>query len=284
MKKTPLDILLRLGKEKKSKFSSSLKKLHLIWSYLKYRAKAKNAHGVHSPFVFTFITEVLKDSRSFYAFEEIKGLRETLATNHQKIEIEDLGAGSLHSSKKVKSISQLAKIAGRNEKFGKLLFRIVDFYQPKKILELGTSMGLGTSYLAKANSHSEVVTIEGSRNIQAQAIKNLESINVKNVRFEQGNFDDLLKPILAREQFELIFIDGNHRKEPTINYFEQCLKHIKDGSILIFDDIHWTQGMTEAWEQIVAHPKVLLSIDLFFFGILFFKKDFKEKQHFVLRY
>ncbi|MBP6456198.1 MAG: class I SAM-dependent methyltransferase [Chitinophagaceae bacterium] len=257
----------------------------LIKAYINYCLKAKSAHGIHSPFVFDFITNLLQDKRTFYAFDTIENYRQELYKNDTELNIEDFGAGSLKSNFKKRKISDIAKTAGRNRKMGELLFRMVNYFDCKNSLELGTSLGIGSHYLALANTNSKVVTIEGSKEIFETSKANFEKNNLKNIEQVLGNFDLVLDEVLEKNSaFDLIFIDGNHREEPTINYFKKCLSKINDNTILIFDDIHWSKGMQNAWESIKKDKAVTLSLDLFYFGIVFFRKEFKEKQHFVLKY
>jgi predicted O-methyltransferase YrrM len=260
-------------------------KQHQIISYVKYLLQAKGPHGTHSPFIFSFINEVLKDKRQFYAFEEIENLRSELLQNNTTIEIEDFGAGSLHNKNNTRRISEIAKNAGRSKKHGELLFRIANYFELNNVLELGTSLGLGTSYLAKAREKSQIITIEGCPAIREQAVKNFEQIGLTNINAYLGNFDDILQNVLSSHpKFDLIFIDGNHRKIPTLKYFEILKQSIHQNSLIIFDDIHWSAEMTEAWNKIKKDHKVKVSIDLFQFGLVFFMKEVKEKQDFILRY
>jgi len=262
-----------------------MKHFFLLKEYFKYLFTASSAHGIHSPFVFDFIETVLKDKRDFYAFEEIEKFRKKMYHDSKVITVEDLGAGSLHAQQLQREVKDIAKNAGRNEKFGKLLFRIVDKFQRKNILELGTSLGLGTHYLAMANKTGNVTTIEGSQEIAKFAASGFAESDLNNIVQETGNFDDVLDDVLQKNKpFDLIFIDGNHREEPTIRYFKQVLPFINEDCILIFDDIHWSSGMKKAWETILADQQVRLSINLFFVGMVFFRTDFKEKQHFTLKY
>lgn len=258
---------------------------HLVKSYLKYIIRAKGPHGTHSPFVFSFINEVLKDKRTFYAFEEIENLRTKLLSDSTEIEITDFGAGSQHSRTNTRKISEIAKNAGRTKKYGELLFRIANYFQLNNVLELGTSLGLGTSYLAKARENSQVITIEGCPAIHKQAKENFESIGIKNTNPYLGNFDDMLDHVLeSHPKFDLIFVDGNHRKVPTLKYFNLLKKYIHSNSLIVFDDIHWSAEMSEAWNEIKKDPQVKVSLDLFQFGLVFFMKEVKEKQEFTLRY
>jgi predicted O-methyltransferase YrrM len=262
-----------------------MKKFFLITQYLQYILKAKSAHGVHSPFVFDFIHDVLKDKRHYYAFDAIRQLRQAMYQDKTLLQIEDFGAGSHKQNHQQRKVKDIARTAGRNEKFGQLLFRIVNKYKPQNILELGTSMGLGTSYLALANGESKVVSIEGSPEIASQASAHFAKLNIQNVIQKVGNFDKVLVDVLNEMQHvDLLFVDGNHRMKPTLQYFNEAKPYLHPASIVIFDDIHWSEEMHEAWQQIKNDTSVKCSIDLFYFGIVFFQTEFKEKQDFVLKY
>ncbi len=168
---------------------------------------------------------------------------------------------------------------------GQLLFRIAQYYLPQTSIELGTSLGLTTAYLALGNSKGSVITMEGACDVADRARTNLEKLGLTNVHLEEGNFDDLLTPVLESvSAIDLAFIDGNHRKEPTLQYYKKLAGKIHPSSILVFDDIHWSADMEAAWEVIKADKEVTLTIDLFFVGLVFFKNEFKLKQHFTIRY
>lgn len=261
--------------------------LQLGLRYIKYFVTAANGkgHGVHSPFVFSLITNVLNDNRHFYAYESIESIRQLLLVENKKIFVEDFGAGSRLNKTKLRSIQEIASSTLKPRKFGQLLFRMVDFYSPKTILELGTSLGITTAYLATPNPSATVITLEGSKEISEIALSNIAKLNLTNVQQIIGNFDDTLAEVLLHtRQIDMAFIDGNHRYEPTIRYFKQLLNVTHEYSILIFDDIHWSHEMEIAWEEIINDSSVMLSVDLFFIGLVFFRKENKTKQHFVIRF
>jgi predicted O-methyltransferase YrrM len=158
-------------------------------------------------------------------------------------------------------------------------------YQPKNVIELGTSLGITTAYLSKANSSAEIITIEGSTAIATIAEQNFQKLNCQNIEVTNGNFDNVLPTAISHlSSIDLAYIDGNHRFEPTLNYFEQLLTEKNNDSIFIFDDIHWSKEMERAWEKIQTHPAVRCTIDIFFLGFVFFRQEFKEKRHFVVRF
>lgn len=262
-----------------------MKHLFLLKQYGRYRWRAKSAHGIHSPFVYDFIVSVLEDKRHFYDFDRIGEIREGLYGDQRSIDLIDLGAGSLSNSRSTRRIGDIAKTSGRSRKYGELLFRIVDHYGYKQILELGTSLGLGTLYLAAAAKNGQVITIEGSSTVAAEAQKTFASWPELPIQQHVGNFDDLLQPVLAANPvFDLVVIDGNHREKPTLEYVDALLPHIQPNTLILLDDIHWSAEMQRAWETICRHPAVKLSIDLFQFGLIFFDPSFHEKQQFILKF
>ncbi|WP_240619191.1 O-methyltransferase [Chitinophaga costaii] len=257
----------------------------LAKKYLRYRFGAGNRHSVHSPFVYAIADKLLRDHKPQAAFRQIEGLRKSLLSSKETVTVTDLGAGSQVAGGNVRRISDITKYAAKPAKFGQFFYRAVAYFQPKYLLELGTSMGLSTAYMASANPAATVITIEGCPNITQKAKENFARLGLQNIRQVTGNFDTVLPEVLDTiPSLDWVFIDGNHRAAPTMAYFEACLPKVHDDTVLIFDDIHWTADMEKAWDYIKSHPQVTTTIDLFFIGLVFFKKDMKARQHYVLKY
>jgi predicted O-methyltransferase YrrM len=262
-------------------------KFQLTFKYLHYYLTASNGngHGIHSPFIFEFITKVLNDKTEYPAYKQVEAIRQRLLKNRILLTIDDPGAGSSISKANRRTIASIAKNASKSKKFGQLLYRIVKYYQPETILELGTSLGITTSYLAIANPKANVITMEGAKLVATAAKENFKILKLQNIELTEGNFNDTLLSVIGQQlAINLAFIDGNHRREPTERYFQQILSKTDNDSILVFDDIHWSLEMELAWETIKTHVAVSCTIDLFFIGIVFFRQEFKEKQHFVIRF
>lgn len=258
----------------------------LAKKYFHYYFKAQNGkgHGIHSPFVFDFIIHVLNDKKKYNCYSKIESLRKRLLKNNHSIEVEDFGAGSAVIPFRDRKIKGIASTSLKKKKYAQLLFRIAKYYQSKNIVELGTSFGISASYLA-SNNYSYVLTFEGSHNIAKVASNNFRELGLHNIELIEGDFEKTLPLSIDKfKSVDLLFIDGNHRKEPTLAYFNFFLKKSGPQSIFIFDDIHWSKGMEEAWKLVQQHDSVTLTIDLFFIGLVFFRKDFKVKQHFTIRF
>ena len=259
----------------------------LAKKYIKYYLTASNSkgHGIHSPFVFEFIKFVLNDKKKYTIYSTIEKQRALLLADENAIDVEDFGAGSTIIKTKKRVIRDIAASSLKPKKYSQLLFRIVQYYNKVNVLELGTSFGITTAYLASAVNRPFVTTMEGSNQIAEVAQHNFNALNVKNVAIINGDFENTLPTFLASAKIiDLAFLDGNHRKIPTLAYFEQILSNLNSESIVVFDDIHWSKEMEEAWAIVKQHEAVTLSIDLFFIGIVFFKKDFKVKQHFTVKF
>ncbi|HBF87617.1 MAG TPA: SAM-dependent methyltransferase [Bacteroidales bacterium] len=259
-------------------------KTALKYCNYKFFAKHRQGHGIHSPFVYDLLTNIIEDETSFYCFEKIEQLRSDLLKNSELIEVTDLGAGSQKNKSNKRKISDIAKYSMTPKRYGQLIFRLVNHLKPHNIVELGTSLGLTTLYLSQPNSKANVYTIEGCPEIARVASKIFALTNANNIKQFVGNFDQMLPQVLTESsQVDFVYFDGNHRKEPTVNYFNLCLNHINDNTFFIFDDIHWSEGMSEAWGEIKKHEKVKVTIDLFFMGIVFFKKDL-QKQDYTIKF
>lgn len=262
-------------------------RLQLARKYIRYYITASNGkgHGIHSPFIFDFVTNVLNDRRHFYSYETIEALRSQLLSDKTILSIEDFGAGSTGGTTKQRTISSIARHAAKSKKLCRLLFRIVHHYQPKTILELGTSLGISSAYMASAAHDAKLITIEGASSVAKAASDHHQVLQLHNIEVVTGRFEEILPGILHEANtVDLAFIDGNHRFEPTKYYFEQLLTKAGDGSIFIFDDIHWSKEMEDVWRVIKAHKRVTATIDLFFIGIVLFNSAFRSKQDFTIRF
>jgi len=259
-------------------------RIAMLLKYLQYRKKAKGPSSVHSPFVFDFINDVLRDQRHFYAYDDIARVRNKLLSNTQTIEVTDYGAGSQTHPKRQRSLRSLAKDISIQQKYGKLLFRMVNYFMPQHILELGSCIGLGAAYLAMARSSAQVITLEGCPQTAAVATQTFDALSIKNIELIEGPFEKVLPVALHKlPVLDFVYFDGNHRKEATLDYFTRCIAQSHENTVFVFDDIHWSQGMEQAWETICKHPKVTLSFDLFQCGIVFFRGGIAQ-QHFVLKF
>ncbi|MEO6670097.1 MAG: class I SAM-dependent methyltransferase [Ferruginibacter sp.] len=262
-------------------------KFQLAKKYISYWLAASNGngHGIHSPFVFEFVKFVLNDQKEYPCYPEIELLRKQLLHDHSTIEVEDFGAGSAVIKTNIRIVSRIAASSLKPKKFAQLLFRIVQYYKPATIVELGTSFGISTAYLAKGNPKSDVFTLEGAKSISAIAKENFQTLGLPHIHLINGDFQQTLPELFSTiSKIDLAFVDGNHRKAPTLEYFTKMLHLSKSSTILIFDDIHWSKEMEEAWSQIQQHKAVTLTIDLFFIGLVFVNPDFKVKQHFSIRF
>lgn len=253
-----------------------------ISSYLKFILKSTNQHGVHSPFVYNFLTNCLYKKNSVEAFSKIENIRKSLLSNNNIIEITDFGKGSKIFKSNKRKIADIAKIAGISPKKSKLLLKIVSYFNFESVLEIGTSVGLGTATLSIANAHAKIITLEGCKNTAAVSKSVFNTFELKNIDVVIGNFKNSLPQILKNNSFDCIFFDGNHQKQPTLNYFNWCLNSIKNNTVFIFDDIYWSSEMLSAWNIIKSNPKVTVSIDTYYFGIVFFRKE-QQKEHFTIR-
>ena len=261
--------------------------LELGLKYCQYYLSASNGrgHGTHSPFVFDFISKILNDKHNYPEYAKVESLREKLLRDRTVLTVEDYGAGSRSSPSNKRAVASVASRAVKSKKFGQLLFRLVKNYQPRSIIELGTSLGVTTSYLAMASPNSNLITLEGSPEIAGVARESLMRLQIENARIVEGNFDYTLPAVLYQlPTIDFAFVDGNHRREPTENYFNWLLAKSNINSVFVFDDIHWSREMEQAWYNIRNDFAVRCSIDLFFIGIVFFMQEFREKQHFTIRF
>lgn len=252
--------------------------------YLRYLATARSRYRIHSPFLFQLIEDVFRDKTRYPDYQTLKQLKKELLNDRSVIEVTDLGAGSRVSSSPIRSVSSITKNTTKTPRMLRLIYRFVRYFKPFNIIELGTSVGLTSAAMALANPEGNVYTVEGCPNIANRARKNFDQLRLTNITAITGSFDEKLSEILkATGTVHLAFVDGNHRYEPTLEYFKLLAGASCNETILIFDDIYWSPEMTRAWEEISNDPAITLSLDLFHLGILFFRKELSPER-IVLRF
>ena len=254
--------------------------IHQSKSYIKFIRLAKNRHGVHSPFVYDLVTNCFNDKTKYPEYETLKKHRKALRGDTSKFEMKDFGQGSRVFKGNARKVSAVIKNAGMKKKRQRLLFRLAKYFKSETVLELGTSLGLGTVALSLSNEFSAIQTVEGCPNTLQKAQEYFEKFNLHNIQIHQKLFSEFLQN--TSEKFDLIFIDGDHNGERTLEYFHSLLKNVHNNSVIVFDDIYWSKDMTTAWQQIIANDIVTLSIDTFQWGLVFFRKE-QAKQHFIIR-
>jgi predicted O-methyltransferase YrrM len=252
-----------------------------IIQYIQFLFTSTNQHGVHSPFVYDLVTKCFYDNVEHPDYDAIKRYRASLLKNKSTIKITDFGSGSRVFKSNERRIRAIAKNSGTPLNRAQLLYRVVHYFKPEHTLELGTSLGIATQAMALGNPNNSIVSLEGCPNSAAFTTEQLYEAHIKNVRIKTGEFEIIL-PKLKANSYDLIFFDGNHSKEATLHYFNMLIDKTHNDSVFIFDDIHWSKGMLDAWEQIKSHPKVSVTIDTFFWGFIFFRKE-QVKENFKLR-
>jgi predicted O-methyltransferase YrrM len=252
-----------------------------IIQYIQFLFTATNQHGVHSPFVYDLVTKCFYDNAKYPEYAALKSYRASLLKNRSTIKIADFGSGSRVFKSNERQINAIAKNSGTPLKRAQLLFRVVSYFKPEHTLELGTSLGIASQAMALGNPNNSIVSLEGCPNSSAFTTEQLSQAHIKNVRIKTGAFETIL-PKLKEASYDLIFFDGNHNKEATLNYFNILIEKTHNDSVFIFDDIHWSKGMLEAWEQIKLHPKVTVTINTFYWGFVCFRKE-QAKENFNIR-
>jgi predicted O-methyltransferase YrrM len=250
-------------------------------AYLHHWLRVVDEHSIHSPYFFDFYDKVICEKGAPpRLFDDIEALRDRLLKNDTLLEVHDLGAQSQHFNSAQRTIARITKTSTVPPAYCRLLFRLIHYINATQIVELGTSMGLTTLYLG-LKPDARVVTFEGSQSLISVALTHFEYFNKKNIRLIEGNIDQTLPEYLLKPaKIDFVFIDANHRYEPTVHYFNWLLKRIANKGVIVVDDIHYSGEMAKAWNEIRHHELVYASMDLFRCGILFFDPAL-HRQHYI---
>lgn len=243
-----------------------------------------NGHGIHSPFVYKLISELFQNKVDLTLVNRVEKYRSRLKLNDDSIIVSDLGAGSLKMSGSKRKVSQIARNSAVRKKYGRLLSSLAATANGRPVLELGTSLGISTMYMALSAPDSIIYTIEGCDECADIAEKSFIENNINNVKLYRGNFDNELELVLNESGIPaMVFIDGNHRMEPLLRYFEIVMKYASEDTILVLDDIYYSREMESAWEIIKGDDRVKVCIDVRQFGLVFLQKGL-SKENFIIRY
>lgn len=255
--------------------------------YLRFLFIAKTKWNIHSPFVYDFVTQVLPHRKTFVG-NSIEQIRKQWANSHEIINIHDLGAGYNADglSQRTQTLAQVLKSSARNQKEGEFLFRLINHYKPQRVLEFGTNLGFSSAYLAAGlkDTHSPflLTTVEGEKNLISKAQHLFHTLSL-HANFVHASFEQYIENQKQETTlWDAIFLDGNHTYDATLFYFESLKPYLAPNAFIVLDDIYWSQGMLKAWKTLSKDPMVSISIDLFHFGILFFKSGI-TKQHFLIK-
>lgn len=257
-------------------------RLHEVKSFFSHLRAARGPHGVHSPFVYKLITEVLRKKNRAQLFGEIEHLRGRLRKSKELIDVADFGAGSrVHRSSK-RQIGEIARTVLQPSSHAHALGLLAKHANAEHILELGTSFGITTAHLSALIPACRVYTIEGSESIARVAEKTWNELGLDSIDLTVGSFAEKLSGVLKRmPSVDFVIIDGDHRGEACLEYLNQILPYTSERSVIVLDDIYWSPSMTEAWQKCVMDSRFTLTLDFFDFGVLY-QANGRVKEHFRL--
>ncbi len=247
-------------------------------------SRHKRGHGIHSPYVYDTINNVLRNKVPEQILETINSARRDMRKNSAVIPVTDLGTGSVYTSSAYRKISDIARRSSVSNPYGRVLYNLARINNGNDILELGTSLGISTLYLGLGAADSDIITIEGCSRLARVARENFKRCGSGNITVMEGDFEDHLQKLNdGRYSPSLVFVDGNHSKEPVLRYFSLLKELLTPDSVIVFDDINYSSEMSEAWNEIKSDPQVSVSIDIFRMGLVFFRTGM-VKQDFIIRY
>lgn len=240
-------------------------------------------HSLHSPFVFELNEKLIQKKNAQYFPENIEKQRQSLLQDQREIEQIDFGAKGNASGKiRKRKIAEIAKTSLSNKRFCLFLAELANHAQSQTILELGTSLGIQSAYLAHFNPKANILSFEGDPSCLTMAMAYWQQQGYGNIQGIAGALDNSLADTLnSLSSVDLVYMDANHTYEATMRYYHLIKSLLHPKSIVVLDDIHWSKGMYQAWKELCSQEEVSLSLDLFDAGILFFRPEL-QKEHYLL--
>ena len=255
---------------------------HSVVGFIKHSFSVQSKYKIHSPYAFRFNKEVIRNGIDYPQYSHVERVRKDMIGLARFIKRRDMGAKARavprdHRFVRVKDIARKSSISAKK---GHFLFRLTRDLNPQNVLELGTAFGISALYMATAAPKSRIITIEGCLDSVHLAKENFEKAGTKNITVIAGTFEEKLSQVWNEmPTVDLVFFDGNHKKDPTLLYFNECLQHIHPNTVFVFDDIHWSGEMESAWKVIKNHPVVKVTFDLFYLGVVLFKKELSKEDY-----
>ena len=254
-------------------------------SFISNRLKGKRWDSFHSPYLFRLMSFMANDKVRFEKFSAIEALRRKWLKNRTRIVRKDKGTGSLYSGKPdTESISAIAKHALSLPFQCRCMARLVHLEKPNVIIEFGSSLGISAAYLQSGNPTSVITTVEGDPEIAKLARTTFAELDMTGIQLVVSTFEEFLaSPDHHDRKIDLLFLDGNHNSSALLDYYEKLKSNFSANTIVLVDDIYWSQDMQQGWRKLINLPEVTQSVDCFRFGMLFFKKEFLEKENHRIR-
>lgn len=244
--------------------------------FLHHFLSAGTRHGLHSPFIYALIEQCV------YANEPRIPVKHSYLFNALKrqnviVRGEDFGQNRITE----KSVGYYAKRSTMPTFQAALLHRLVHFLQPTAVLELGTNLGSSLAAMALAADAANCIGVEGNAALREVSINHLKALKIENASVVRATFSDFLQS--SNETFDLVFLDGDHRYEPTLRYFEMIKSKLSSKGVIILHDIYQSTEMQSAWKKIKNDADVQVTLDLFFFGLVWLDLP-QAKQDFKIRF
>lgn len=251
----------------------------MMKQWFEFYRKAKTIYQTHSPFLFEFYTNVLNTTKEYYAFSEIEKVRKQLKDSKMTIDFTEYGAGSRVMSGDKRFVSKIASSGISDVSRCRNLFNLVNYLSPGRVLEFGTSLGVSTLYLAAARKSAIIDTVEANAHLVKIAKENAKKLTLSNIQFNQSKFDDFISSLNKDVKYDMVYLDGNHTFEATTDYFNRLLPHMAENCVVVVDDIHWSEGMYEAYKVLKNHERVFTTVETAYVGYLFLDKKYPQAEH-----
>lgn len=263
--------------------------IYRAFSWLRHQLTARNTggHGIHSPYLFEWVRMVLHDENVYYAWDKIEEVRARMLADEREVEFVDYGSGKRRLGDEAKDnriVKNIAKGSLAKKKYAQTMARLVNWLgtsQNLNIVELGTSLGVTTAYLAAVDSRNKVVTYEGCPAVAEIAKENWKTLGLSNIECVVGEItvDSLQITVDSLRGIDVAFIDANHTHAGTRVYFNVLAEKMHEKSVMIVDDIHYNEEMEKAWQEICEDKRVTSTMDLYQMGLVFFDKNYWRKNY-----
>lgn len=200
-----------------------------------YKIRHHRGHGIHSPFVFNLITKVIEEKTPYHIYDDIELILKGMPLKQNEL-----------------------------NKTNKLLFKLVNYFGSKRVLEIGSGYGINSLCLTAPSKDIKCISIEYSEKKYSLATEIYKKWDRKISLVSTTELPEIT------EKQDCIFIDLSNCNNlpPNLNQYLSRLSYNK--TFIIIKGIRTNKRHQMLWKSIKDMESRTVALDLFNIGIVFF--------------
>jgi len=166
------------------------------------------------------------------------------------------------------TVSEFSHRVSKPPEWCRFLHVLAHELAPRTVVEMGTGVGISAAAIASALPPASLMWTVDLRPESGEYARRLFNRLGLSPFVVTGRFDEILDQVLFEaEPVDLLFVDGHHQYQPTLDYTDQAAAYLSDRAVVVYDDISWSEGMQQAWAEIRTQDRWAWTVDLGAVGV-----------------